>query len=50
MGIIGKLITGAVVSVGSELILKRALPAAIRKGKKYIRELEKEEEAKKKGE
>lgn len=48
MGIVKKLITGMVISVGTELVVKRVLPAAIKKSKKIIKELE--EKVKQKGE
>lgn len=48
MGLIKSAVTGVVMAIGSELILKRVLPAAIKKGKKIVKDLE--EKAKEKGE
>lgn len=48
MGFIRKAITGIVIAIGSELIIKKALPAAIKKSKKILKDLE--DKAQKKGE
>lgn len=46
MKLITKAITGLIVSVGTEIILKKAMPVLIRKGKKILRDFE---ESQKKG-
>lgn len=48
MGFIGKVITGVVVTIGTEIVSQKILPAAIKKSKKLLKELE--EKASKKGE
>lgn len=44
MNLLGKVITGVVISVGTEIVAKRVLPAAIKKGRKILKELEEKAE------
>lgn len=48
MGFVRKIVTGVVITVGTEIVAKKVLPAAIKKGKKILKELE--EKAAQKGE
>lgn len=48
MSIIRKIVTGVVITVGTEIVAKKVLPAAIKKGRKILKELE--DKAAKKGE
>jgi hypothetical protein len=48
MSIVRKIVTGVVITVGTEIVSKKVLPAAIKKGKKILKDLE--DKAVKKGE
>ena len=47
MGLLGKIVTSVVVTVGTEVLVNKVLPIAAKKGKKLIRDLE--EKAKQRG-
>jgi hypothetical protein len=48
MSIVRKIVTGVVITVGTEIVAKKVLPAAIKKGRKILKDLE--DKAAKKGE
>jgi len=50
MNLLAKVVTGIIVSIGTEILTKKLLPAALKKSKKALKDLEEKAELKEKGE